>query len=67
MLMPIVDVTLLVGRSTERKTALIKALTETVVETLEAPPQTVRVILREVSPSHYAVGGKLKSETSDAP
>jgi 4-oxalocrotonate tautomerase len=56
--MPIIDITLLEGRSYEKKEALIKAVTEATVKTLDTPPESVRVILREVHPSHFAVAGE---------
>lgn len=59
--MPILDVTLLTGRTSEKKEALIKELTEATIRALDVPPESVRVLLREIEPHHFAVGGKLKS------
>lgn len=58
--MPLVEVTIIEGRSAEKKKALIKNLTDTVVETLEAPIESVRVIIREVPGAHWGVGGEPK-------
>lgn len=58
--MPILDVSLLEGRSPEVKRRLIEELTDTVVRVLDAQPSTVRVILREVPPSHWGVAGEPK-------
>lgn len=55
--MPIVEITLMEGRTREQKTALMKAVTEAVVTSVGAPVEAVRVILREVPPAHFAVGG----------
>ena len=55
--MPIIDITLLEGRTHEQKSALITEVTGAAVRTLGAPPQTVRVIIREVEPPHFAVAG----------
>ncbi|HYG89254.1 MAG TPA: 2-hydroxymuconate tautomerase [Azospirillum sp.] len=55
--MPLIDVTLIEGRSPEKKAAFMKAVTEAAVTTLGAPPESVRVILREVPGEHWAVGG----------
>ena len=58
--MPILDITLLEGRSAEKKTALIKEVTDATVRALEVRPEQVRVILRELHPSHFAVAGVQK-------
>ena len=50
--MPLIEVTLAEGRSPEKLRALISRLTEAVVETGVAPKQSVRVIVREVPPTH---------------
>jgi len=55
--MPIIDITILEGRTHEQKSALITEVTDAAVRALGAPPQTVRVIIREVEPPHFAVGG----------
>ena len=55
--MPVIDVTMVEGRSPEQKDALVKALTEAAVGAVGAPIESVRVILREVPPSHFAAGG----------
>jgi 4-oxalocrotonate tautomerase len=58
--MPILDVTLLTGRTHEKKVALVKELTDATVRALDVPPESVRVLLREIEPSHFAVAGELK-------
>ncbi len=58
--MPILDVTLLEGRPYEKKKALIKELTDATVRTLDVAPERVRVIIREIHPSHFAVAGEPK-------
>ncbi len=55
--MPIIDITILEGRTHEQKSALITEVTGAAVRTLGAPPQSVRVIIREIQPSHFAVAG----------
>lgn len=54
--MPIVDVTLAQGRTPEQLRTLVTALTDAVVEAVGAPRESVRVILREVPPTHFAAG-----------
>lgn len=62
--MPILDITLLEGRDDQKKGELIRAVTDATVRSLGVPPEAVRVLLREISPSHFAVAGVRKSETS---
>ncbi len=59
--MPIIEVTLVEGRSKEKKAALIAELTDAAVRAIDAPIESVRVILREVPPEHFGVAGKSKA------
>jgi 4-oxalocrotonate tautomerase len=52
--MPLVDVTLVEGREPERLRKLISDLTSVIVNTLEVPADSVRVVLREVPATHWA-------------
>jgi 4-oxalocrotonate tautomerase len=61
--MPIIDVTILEGRSGEQKAALISELTDAAMRAVDAPAESVRVIIREVPPEHFGVAGKSKAET----
>lgn len=58
--MPLIQVTLIEGRSGEAKSALIRELTEAAVRTLGSPPESVRVILQEVPAAHWGAGGVAK-------
>lgn len=58
--MPILDVTLLTGRTPEKKAAFVKEITDATVRALDVPPESVRVLLREIEPAHFAVAGELK-------
>jgi 4-oxalocrotonate tautomerase len=55
--MAIVTITIIEGRDREAKNALIARLTDAVVETLDAKPQQVRVVINEVKDGDYAVAG----------
>ena len=55
--MPILEITLVEGRSKEQKRALVKEVTDAVVSSIGAPIDAVRVIIREIPPEHFAVGG----------
>jgi 4-oxalocrotonate tautomerase len=63
--MPILDITLLSGRTADKKQRLIQEVTDATVRALDVPPDSVRVILREVHPSHFAVGGVPKGPAED--
>lgn len=55
--MPVIDVTMVEGRTPEQKDAFVVALTQAAVDALAAPIESVRVIIREVPPAHFAAGG----------
>ena len=54
--MPLVEVTLVEGRSPEQLRTLISRLTAAVAESVAAPPENVRVVIREVPATHWAAG-----------
>ncbi|CAM3456621.1 2-hydroxymuconate tautomerase [Hydrogenibacillus schlegelii] len=60
--MPLIQITLLEGRTEAQKAALIKAVTKAVVEAIGAPPESVRIALYELPRTHWAVGGVTKAE-----
>lgn len=60
--MPFIDVTLIEGRSPEKLRAFIEALTAAAETTLDAPRESIRVVLREVAPTHWAAGGETIAE-----
>lgn len=62
--MPIINMTLIEGRSDERKRAMYRAVTEAVHETLGAPKESIRIIVNEVPPTDFAIAGEPKSGPS---
>ncbi|MFT3874416.1 MAG: 2-hydroxymuconate tautomerase family protein [Nocardioides sp.] len=54
--MPFIDVTLTEGRTPEQLRALIAGLTDAAVAAIDAPRESVRVVLREVPQTHWAAG-----------
>ncbi|BCB89500.1 tautomerase family protein [Phytohabitans suffuscus] len=54
--MPLVEVTLVEGRTPAQLRALITALTDAVEAAVEAPRDSIRVVLREVPATHWAAG-----------
>lgn len=61
--MPIVEVTLIEGRSHEAKKRLVEEVTNAITSSIGTPREAVRIVIREVPGCHFAVGGVLK----DAP
>jgi 4-oxalocrotonate tautomerase len=55
--MPIANLQILQGRELELKESLIRAVTAAIVDTLKVKPDSVRVILTEVPPEHWGIGG----------
>jgi 4-oxalocrotonate tautomerase len=55
---PLIHVDLLEGRSAEQHAALIRGLTDATVAALGADPQTVRVVIHEMTPQTYGIGGE---------
>lgn len=60
--MPFMQVTLIEGRTPERKERLIGELTETAVRVLDVPIETVRVSINEVPEAHWGVAGISKAK-----
>jgi 4-oxalocrotonate tautomerase len=60
--MPIVNLQILQGRSEEKIAEVIQNITNTVSETLDAPKETIRVIVTEVPKTHWGRAGKPMSE-----
>ncbi|MEI2827612.1 MAG: 2-hydroxymuconate tautomerase [Dermatophilaceae bacterium] len=60
--MPLVEVTLVEGRTPQQLRDLQVKLTDAVVDAIAAPRESIRVILRELPTSHFAIGGVPISE-----
>ncbi|GEP39437.1 4-oxalocrotonate tautomerase [Nocardioides psychrotolerans] len=54
--MPFIEVTLVEGRSPEQLRALISGLTQAASAAVDAPMGNIRVVIREVPPTHWAAG-----------
>ncbi len=64
--MPIVRIELLQGRTPAVKNELIARVTDAVVTTLGVDQEQVRVLLYELPPEHWAVGGQTKAAQQSA-
>lgn len=54
--MPLIEVTMVAGRTPEQIRALIHEVTAAVVRALEVPQQSVRVAVRELPTTNWAAG-----------
>lgn len=63
--MPLVHVDLMEGRSEERIAELIRAVSDAVASSLDAPIASVRVVVNELEPHQYGVGGKPWPEVAE--
>ena len=64
--MPLVEVTLGQGRTPEQIRGLLTAVTNAVVESIGAPKENVRVVVREVPLTHWAAGDVTLAERNAA-
>ncbi|MHB9145323.1 MAG: tautomerase family protein [Symbiobacteriia bacterium] len=60
--MPIITVDMLPGRTAEQKKELIRALTDDFVRICKTKTENVRVVIRDVAPENFGVGGVPVSE-----
>jgi len=56
--MPIIHVNLLEGRPKEKVAEVIENITKTVSETLDAPVESIRVLVTEILQTHWGRAGK---------
>jgi len=55
--MPIVQISMIQGRTPEKKEELIKKVTDAIVEALQISKDRVRIVLNEVPKENIAYGG----------
>lgn len=60
--MPIINMKLLEGRSDEQLKNLVSEVTNAVEKTTGANKEAIQVVIEEMKPSHYGVGGVRKSD-----
>ncbi len=61
--MPIIQVQMMEGRPKEKIAEVIQNITNTVAETLDAPKESIRVLVTEIPKTHWGVAGVPKSES----
>lgn len=62
IIMPIIHIELLEGRTLEQKRNMVSKVTAAVVETAKCPAEAVRIIIKEMSPCDFSEGGILRSD-----
>ncbi|AOI59199.1 2-hydroxymuconate tautomerase [Burkholderia sp. MSMB0856] len=56
--MPIAHLYILEGRDDDKKERLIAEVTEAIHRSLDAPLESVRVIITEMPKAHFGIGGQ---------
>jgi 4-oxalocrotonate tautomerase len=56
--MPLIQVTMVEGRTAEQKHALIRNLSASMSETLGVPLERIRVAIYEISADEWGIGGE---------
>ncbi|MER5348299.1 tautomerase family protein [Streptomyces mirabilis] len=64
--MPLIEVSLVEGRSPEQLRTLISKITDGVQSALDVPRPNIRVIVREVPPTLWAAGDVTISERKES-
>ncbi len=56
--MPFIQINMIAGRTPEKKEKLIHEVSHTVANVLDAPIETVRVMINEMPPEHWGIAGE---------
>lgn len=56
--MPFIQLTIVEGRTPEKKEELIAELTETLHRVIDAPYETIRVSINEIPDTHWGIAGQ---------
>jgi 4-oxalocrotonate tautomerase len=64
--MPIIEMHLAAGRTTEQKRRVMAAMSQAVATALEVSPSTVRILITEHADDEFSVGGVSLSERNAA-
>lgn len=64
--MPLIQVTMIEGRTAEQKRQLLEALTRAVSETIGAPLDSIRAWITDVPPEQFMSAGALASDRAGA-
>jgi 4-oxalocrotonate tautomerase len=64
--MPMIRVELMEGRTDDQLRAMVERMTEALVETVNAAPSAVQIVITEVPPRHWAVAGERVADRRSA-
>ncbi|MBR0565580.1 tautomerase family protein [Azoarcus sp. L1K30] len=64
--MPIIEMHMMVGRTTEQKNRVAAAVTEAVAASLTCSPDTVRILITEHADDGFYVAGKTMAQRAAA-
>ncbi|MGW0710305.1 tautomerase family protein [Streptomyces sp. NPDC002643] len=64
--MPLVEITLAEGRAPEQIRALLTEVHQAVHKAIDVPEASIRVVVREVPPTHWSAGGQTLAERASA-
>jgi len=68
--MPLVQVTIMQGRSQEQKEAFFEEVTQSAMKHLDVKREQVRVLINEIPAEHWSIGGqsvaKIRSESESS-
>ena len=64
--MPIIQVNMMENRTDEQKTELARKVCDTVCEVLGTKPESVRIMIHELGPHDFSVGGVTMAERWDS-
>ena len=60
--MPVIHVHMFEGRSVEQKRKLVTAMTEAVVKSIDAKPESVQILIHDMPKINVAVAGVLHAD-----
>jgi 4-oxalocrotonate tautomerase len=59
--MPLIQATIIEGRTQQQKDAFFEGVAKVAAETLNAPLPSIRVVITEVPAEHWSIGGVNKA------
>ena len=60
--MPVIQISIIEGRKPEQIRGMIRDVTNAVAENLDAPVETIKVLVTEMAPTHYGSGHQTVAE-----
>jgi len=57
--MPFVTIEMISGRSVEQKRKMVFEVTKAICQTVDADPEKVRIVIKDVEPENISVAGRL--------